>query len=118
MPDPIDTQVGLRLRLFRKSQGVTQTALAEQIGVTFQQIQKYESGKNRISPSRLQMVSRALNTPVERFFDEDTERLQRSVSPKLQPKEVVDLAKAYLRIRDPRRKTAVMGLIEILADQV
>ena len=117
MPDPIDTQIGLRLRLFRKSQGVSQTVLAEQIGVTFQQIQKYESGKNRISSSRLQMVSLALNMPVERFFTEDTDRLQRSVSPKLQPKEIVDLAKAYQRITDPRRKTTVMGLIEFLAEQ-
>ncbi|MBL4874925.1 MAG: helix-turn-helix transcriptional regulator [Cohaesibacteraceae bacterium] len=67
---PVDRHVGLKLREARISQGLSQTALAEKIGISFQQVQKYESGANRISASRLYDVSRVLKADIRYFFDE------------------------------------------------
>ena len=61
-PDPTDTHVGARVRMGRLMLGISQTDLAEAVGVTFQQVQKYEKGKNRISASRLQQMSRFAGT--------------------------------------------------------
>jgi transcriptional regulator with XRE-family HTH domain len=63
-PDPVDVAIGARIRLRRKTLGVSQGALAEQIGVSFQQVQKYERGMNRVSGSTLVAISRALDTSV------------------------------------------------------
>ncbi len=65
---PVDKHVGNRLRQLRALRGITQTALADQIGVTFQQIQKYEKGADRISASRLWGISRVLDVPIASFF--------------------------------------------------
>lgn len=65
----VDTVVGQRIRALRSSQGLTQTELAQAIGVTFQQIQKYESGANRVSASRLLDLSVALRVPIGHFFE-------------------------------------------------
>ncbi len=74
-PHPVDVHVGQRLRLRRKLAGLSQTELGEKIGVTFQQLQKYESGANRISASRLFDLSRVLDVPVSYFFDEMTKNV-------------------------------------------
>lgn len=66
---PVDVHVGQIVRLNRKRLGITQEALADAIGLTFQQVQKYESGANRISSSKLFEISRFLGVPVARFFD-------------------------------------------------
>lgn len=66
--DPVDVAVGARVRLLRKVRGMSQQALAEAIGVTFQQIQKYERGANRVSASMLSRISEALDTPISEFF--------------------------------------------------
>lgn len=66
--DPVDLLVGQRLRSLRKGAGVSQTALADKVGLTFQQVQKYEKGANRISASRLVHIGRALNVPPAYFF--------------------------------------------------
>ena len=116
MRDPIDIQVGLRLRLFRKSRGLSQSTLGKHLGISFQQVQKYENGTNRVTPSRLHMISAVLDTPVSRFFDQDTECLQDTASPVLPSKDVVDLVEAYIRLTDPKRKATVMALLESLAD--
>lgn len=68
MADPIDAHVGKALRTLRHTAGVTQQSLAEAMGITFQQVQKYESGKNRISASRLKMAADALGVSVGDFF--------------------------------------------------
>ena len=65
----IDVAVGHRIRLFRLNAGLSQTELADQIGVTFQQVQKYEKGANRIGASRLQQISHILQVPVAFFFE-------------------------------------------------
>lgn len=66
---PVDAHVGQRLRLLRKERGLSQTALAARVGVTFQQIQKYETGKNRLSASRLYRLASVLGVDVSAFFD-------------------------------------------------
>lgn len=68
-PTKIDRHVGKRLRARRQDQDVSQELLAEKLGVTFQQVQKYESGKNRMSAARLWDASRALAVPVGHFFE-------------------------------------------------
>src|SRR5919107_3688638 len=69
-PNPIDVRVGARLRLRRMMLGLSQEKLAEMIGLTFQQVQKYERGANRIGASRLYELSRVLDVPVSFFFDD------------------------------------------------
>jgi transcriptional regulator with XRE-family HTH domain len=68
-PHPVDIHVGEKLRLMRTLRGLSQTELATRVGLTFQQVQKYESGANRISASRLWEISEALDTPIGFFFD-------------------------------------------------
>src|SRR5882724_1000679 len=69
-PNPIDIHVGTRLRLRRTMLGLSQTALAEQLGLSFQQVQKYERGANRVSSSRLFDLCRILDVEIGYFFDE------------------------------------------------
>src|SRR6516165_3835451 len=68
-PNPIDRHVGLRIRLRRKEVGISQERLAEAIGLTFQQVQKYERAANRVSASKLWELARALNTTVAYFYE-------------------------------------------------
>jgi len=70
LADPVDVAVGARIRLFRKMRGLSQQALAESAGVTFQQIQKYERGANRVSASMLARIAGALRTPISELFGE------------------------------------------------
>ena len=68
-PDPVDLYVGARIRMRRKLLGISQERLAEQLGLTFQQVQKYERGANRVSASKLHAIGIALGAPVAYFFD-------------------------------------------------
>src|SRR3954452_5745259 len=68
-PHPVDRHVGLRIRMRRKEMGVSQERLAEALGITFQQVQKYERGANRVSASKLWDIAGALRTPVSYFYD-------------------------------------------------
>jgi transcriptional regulator with XRE-family HTH domain len=68
-PDPIDVDVGRRIRVQRLARGMTQTQLATMIGVTFQQVQKYERGTNRVGASRLQSIAHVLGVSVSFFFE-------------------------------------------------
>jgi transcriptional regulator with XRE-family HTH domain len=70
-PDPIDVEVGQRIQIYRKAMGMSQAALAEQIGVTFQQLQKYEKGVNRIGAGRLGKIARALQVPIAALLGAD-----------------------------------------------
>ena len=112
--------MGQRLRLRRKLAGLSQTELGEKIGVTFQQLQKYESGANRISASRLFDLSRVLDVPVSYFFDEMTEnvsgsgKMEAALSdePNLMAKrETLELARAYTRIADPKLRQLLRSLV-------
>jgi transcriptional regulator with XRE-family HTH domain len=119
-PHPVDVHVGQRLRLRRKLSGLSQTELGEKIGVTFQQLQKYESGANRISASRLFDLSRVLDVPVSYFFDEMTENVSEAGKteaaltdePNLMAKrETLELARAYTRIADPKLRQLLRSLV-------
>src|SRR3954464_2505831 len=68
-PNPVDLHVGARIRMRRKILGISQEKLAEDLGLTFQQVQKYERGANRVSASKLYEIARSLKTPVVYFFD-------------------------------------------------
>src|SRR3954468_21396813 len=70
LADPVDVAVGARIRLLRKMRGLSQQALAEAAGVTFQQIQKYERGSNRVSASMLSRIAQTLQSPVAEMFGE------------------------------------------------
>jgi transcriptional regulator with XRE-family HTH domain len=75
-PKQVDIYVGLRIRDRRKELGFSQTALGDEVGVAFQQIQKYENGRNRVGASRLAAIAKALEVPVDYFFpDADKEAL-------------------------------------------
>jgi transcriptional regulator with XRE-family HTH domain len=113
MADEIDLHVGKRLRRRRRLLGMTQQDLAVQVGVRFQQIQKYECGANRITASRLFDLSTALNVSVQYFFDgvpindatltvaNDAERLEGDI---LSQKETLELVRAYYRLDERPRK--------------
>ena len=130
-PNPIDVHVGSRLKLRRTMMGMTQEKLGDRLGVTFQQIQKYEKGTNRIGASRLQEISEILEAPVS-FFFEDAEPInvkrsepslgfaEDSAAPFETPygstSEAHALAKAFSRIGDARIRRRVIDLVETLAD--
>jgi len=107
MADDVDLHVGKRLRRRRRLLGMTQQDLASQVGVRFQQIQKYECGANRVTSSRLYDLSRALNVWVQYFFDgikpaNDAEKLEGDI---LSQKETLELVRAYYRLSErPRRR--------------
>src|SRR5438128_8974347 len=112
-PNPIDTHVGSRVRLRRNMLGLSQEKLGEAIGLTFQQVQKYERGANRIGASRLHDLSRVLDVPVSFFFD-DTDPVKAPAIPAgfaepaaevfdvdpLRRRETIELVRAYYRIDD------------------
>lgn len=123
---PIDIHVGKRLRLRRSMLGISQEQLGKEIGITFQQIQKYERGINRIGSSRLYDFSRILNVDVGYFFDdiEDASAVQsgfaegaQNFSEKLDNKETIALIRAYYRISDPAVRKKVFGLIKAMSPE-
>ena len=109
MKNPIDLHFGRRLRHRRWLQGMTQQQLAQAIGIRFQQIQKYETGANRISASRLWDLAQALDAPLSFFFfglddPKHTRQIYGSDDEALQQKETIDLVRAYYAMDDgPRR---------------
>ena len=115
MPDPIDILVGDRIRRFRTFRRVSQQNLGRVIGVTFQQVQKYERGTNRVSPSRLQMIAKALDTPIGSFFDQSG--AQEATQAEAPRRDAIDLAAAYIQISDPSVRATVLTLIESLAQR-
>ena len=129
-PNPVDVHVGNRLRLRRTLLGLSQEALGSALGLTFQQIQKYERGSNRIGASRLFDLARALDVPVEYFYEEMTadvmaaspRHMVRATSePISQPvdtmnnRETLDLVRTYYKIVDPNVRKRVYELARALA---
>ncbi|HEY0052950.1 MAG TPA: helix-turn-helix transcriptional regulator [Caulobacteraceae bacterium] len=112
MATDIDLHLGRRLRRRRRLLGLTQQQLAIQVGIRFQQIQKYECGANRISAARLWQLSEALESPVSYFYDGLTEVLERKGqqpaegrSEVYSRKETLDLIQAYYQLSErPRRR--------------
>lgn len=125
-PNPVDVYVGLKVRIRRKFVGMSQEDLGEAIGLTFQQIQKYERGTNRISASKLFQIGKVLKTGVGYFFDgyrddDSSEQLSASGSEKtvqrfLLSSEGVELAESFPRIANPKHRRRLLELVRTLAD--
>jgi len=116
-PDPLDIEVGQRVRTFRLHKGLSQEKLADQLGITFQQVQKYEKGTNRIGAGRLQRIANVLGIPVSDFF---TSHKQGGAAPAelfrlLDKAAALRLLRAYSRIRQPKVQQAIMRLVESIA---
>ena len=110
LADPVDIAVGARIRLLRKVRGLSQQALAEAAGVTFQQIQKYERGANRVSASMLARIAQALDTPVAEMFGETSgpSGAVDEVAAMLSQPGAIALLRAYAALpRGPVRATLV-----------
>lgn len=122
-PNPIDIHVGARVRMRRFLLGMSQSKLAEQLGVTFQQVQKYEKGTSRISASRLQTIANVFGVPVGFFFEnipdhvhQETDPLSDSADASLLTQEGVALNKAFVRIRSAKVRRSIVELVKLLAD--
>lgn len=132
-PSPIDTHVGARIRLRRTLLGMSQERLGEALGLTFQQVQKYERGVNRVGASRLFDLSRVLDVPISFFFDDmpeplsgmhgagNTTRAAGGFSERqdsygtdeaMNRRETLELVRAYYRITDPAVRKRVFDLIK------
>jgi transcriptional regulator with XRE-family HTH domain len=126
-PNPIDIHVGSRIRLRRNMLGLSQEKLGEAIGLTFQQVQKYERGANRVGASRLHELSRVLDVPVSFFFD-DMDPVRAPAIPggfaesaaeafdsdPLRKRETVELISAYYEIDDPALRRRFFDLAKAL----
>ncbi len=116
-PHPIDVHVGSRVRLRRTLLGMNQTQLGEKLGLSFQQIQKYENGANRISASRLYQMTRILDVPVSFFFD-GLDKGANVWSPDdiWLKRETLELVRAYFRIGTPAARKGLFKLTEAMAN--
>ncbi len=128
-PHPVDIHVGSRVRMRRTLLGMSQEKLGDALGLTFQQVQKYERGANRVGASRLFQISRILDVPVSFFFDEMAaesatasaglaeEAAPSSFDP-MAKRETLELVRAYYRIADPRVRKRIFELTKAVAGTV
>ncbi len=128
-PHPVDIHVGSRVRMRRTLLGMSQEKLGDALGLTFQQVQKYERGANRVGASRLYQISRILDVPVSFFFDEMAaesatasagmaeEAAPSSFDP-MAKRETLELVRAYYRIADPRVRKRIFELTKAVAGTV
>src|SRR4030081_633518 len=114
--DPIDIAVGARIRLLRKVRGLSQQALAEAAGVTFQQIQKYERGANRVSASMLARIAGTLEAPVSELFGEPSAGMSAidEVAPLLAQPGAIELLRAYSALPRGPARTALVDFVRSL----
>ena len=129
-PNPIDVHVGSRVRMRRMLAGLSQEKLGERLGLTFQQVQKYEKGSNRISASRLFQMGQILGVPVQFFFEELPEHAKHTLDAApgfaesdqetlimdfLNSSEGLQLNKAFSEISDPLVRRKVVDLVKAIA---
>lgn len=127
-PNPIDIYVGSRLRLRRALIGMSQEKLGNALEITFQQVQKYERGTNRISSSRLFQISRILDVSVSFFFDDmDTEIIKQTEGmaeinkqvlqvDKLSRRETLEFVRAYYKITDPMVRKKIFEMVKAIGN--
>lgn len=130
VPNPIDIHVGSRVRLRRTMMSMSQEKLGDALGITFQQIQKYEKGTNRIGASRMQQISAALKVPVAFFFEDApthtgtpaTGMAEASstsyVVDFLSSPEGIQLNRAFVRISNPAIRRKIVDMVKTLADEI
>jgi transcriptional regulator with XRE-family HTH domain len=127
-PNPVDTHVGSRVRLRRMMLGMSQEKLGERLGITFQQIQKYEKGTNRVGASRLQHIASVLQVPVSFFFEdapgqpEGAEGFADSGSRTyltefLSTPDGLQLNRAFARIADAKLRRRIVDLVRAVAGE-
>jgi len=124
-PSPIDIEVGKRIRAQRRLLGMSQSALAEKLGLTFQQVQKYEKGANRVGASRLQHVADCLGVPISHFFDnaafdnpvstEEARVIRNDLVGFISSEEGIELNRAFAKIKDVKTRQKIVGLLKSLA---
>ena len=126
-PHRVDVHVGARVRILRRASGMSQEALADRLGLTFQQVQKYETGTNRIGASRLHQMSVVLGVPVSFFYEGATPQSAETESgfaeapgseyvvDFLSTSEGLQLNRAFVRIADPKVRRRIVALVEALA---
>lgn len=126
-PNPTDKHVGARVRMRRMMLGMSQEKLGDSLGLTFQQVQKYEKGANRIGASRLQQISHILQVPVSFFFEgapqtpgQPTTGLSEAPSPAyvsdfLATSDGLALTKAFMGIKDAKLRRKIVDLVEQIA---
>jgi transcriptional regulator with XRE-family HTH domain len=123
-PNPTDKHVGARVRMRRMMLGMSQEKLGDALGLTFQQVQKYEKGANRIGASRLQQIAHIIQVPVSFFFEgapslpgQTTEGMAEAPSPAyvsdfLATSDGLALTKAFMRIKDAKLRRRIVDLVE------
>ena len=114
----VDRLVGLRITALRKARGLSQTALGTAVGVTFQQVQKYEKGQNRVGAGRLREIARLLEVPVSAFFDETDgpgAQEQAEVFGFLRAYGAVDLLRAFASIEDDQLRREILAIVRSAA---
>jgi transcriptional regulator with XRE-family HTH domain len=128
-PNPIDKHVGSRVRMRRMMLSMSQEKLGDALGLTFQQVQKYEKGTNRIGASRLQQISHILQVPVAFFFEgapstgaHVADGMREAPSPAyvsdfLATSEGLSLTKAFMRIKEPKLRRRIVDLVEEIAGE-
>jgi transcriptional regulator with XRE-family HTH domain len=127
-PDLTDKHVGSRVRIRRTALKISQRELGAAVGVSFQQVQNYENGKNRIGASRLQQISRVLQTPVGFFFcgapdiriarrSRDEDSSARSLTEFMATREGLSLAKAFLQVKNIDLRRRIVDLVEELGSK-
>jgi len=125
--DPIDVTVGARIRVRRREVGMSQETLAQHLGVTYQQVQKYESGANRISASMLVRTARALDCPGAFLLGASAapgrpplpqeDALQAELNSLLSAPGAVELLRAFVRIADAEARAGVIAIVKGLAPE-
>ncbi|MFC3070649.1 helix-turn-helix domain-containing protein [Phenylobacterium soli] len=123
-PHPVDRHVGLHIRMRRKALGISQERLAEALGLTFQQVQKYERGANRVSASKLWEIARALKTNVAYFYegleDEANDAARGFMGANAQEflltPEGMELAATFPKVRRPGLRRKVLDLVRAMAE--
>lgn len=137
-PNPVDIHVGGRVRFRRMLLGMSQEKLGERLGLTFQQVQKYEKGINRIGASRLYDLSQVLGVPVQFFYDEAPIQYEQGMTSRevaagfaesgapvgdnhitefLNTREGLELNKAFVRVADAKARRAIVDLVRALANE-
>ena len=125
-PNPIDLHVGGRIRMRRRILGVSQEKLAEALGLTFQQVQKYERGANRVSASKLYEIARTLQAPITYFFEgladpmgggADDANSEQAMHDFLMTAEGLELASLFPKVRRGRVRRKLLDLVRAMTDE-
>ncbi|MEM1285624.1 MAG: helix-turn-helix domain-containing protein [Cohaesibacteraceae bacterium] len=125
-PNPVDVHVGMRMRMRRMMLSISQEKLGEALGVSFQQIQKYEKGTNRIGAGRLQDIARELQVNISYFYDDmpgsdDSSGFEEKgvsyVSDLLTSSDGMELTRAFLQVKDSRVRRRIVDLVKAIAGQ-